>query len=438
MVATVVATVLAAAGWLLVAAAGAGAVEPGDYRVTDPPAGGQITGPIVFVATVDSGPLEQVEVVEMRLLRNGSRVGPVRAMDYAGGERNAGTSRWERGLNPLSSWTADGEAMPNGPYQVEIRVISQAPGQRETTNWAGHTVNVRVAPPATTVSARVVSREARTVEVSWEPVPLPDFRRYVVQRAPEQGGFTTVAELTSSNADSTVDVVPDHGTWRYRVQVVRASGNGGELSSTSAEQQIEVPEPAPPNPTNPGDTLPGEDDPDDGSGDDAGDDPDGGSGDDSGDGVPAPGDGDQDVPGTDEPGDDGQAGDEQADEDDDAAAGRQEFGVRRGRGTSPSIRSREVPAISTPDGGGESSAPPPEVDPGQQMFEEVLPYDQQPQDRQVTEVERELVDHGGTREGGTLAIYDRELMTEEVLQPVAAGLLLFVLAGHVLRFSRGL
>lgn len=402
---------LHACGALLLAlavllAVGAPAHAVTRYEITAPT--GTVTGPTTITAEVDGEPYEHIDAVELRLLRGDEAYGPVRSLTHTGGTRDPGdTTIWETGLDPMRSWAADDGPMHNGTYRFEIKVITSTPLGQDETPWQGRDVVIDVYPPATAVAAKVLDHDARSIEVSWDASPVPDFRRYVVQRAGE-ADWTDVATLTKASATRHVDVAPKAGTYRYRVMVVRASGGGGDSPSTSKERSVTVEEPDP---------ASGEPDPDDGAEDDepATDDPDGAGGDDD-----ASGDGGANA------GDDGEQ---------DAAASSG-FGRRAGSGAPPTAGGATVPSFETTDTA-DAPSPRPEVNsPGVDIFEEILPYDYDTEtEREVTELHTE-VRPGETIEGGTLSVHNRELALEQVLPPLAGGLLLFVAGGHVLRLRR--
>jgi hypothetical protein len=402
-----------AAGLLVVAGQPAHAVNA--HGIETPAAGEKVTSAITVVAFVDAHRFEQVESVQLRLLRGGTPVGAPRGMSHAGGERTDDRSRWTTSLDPMASWATDGRPMPNGTYSFQVRVTATNPAGEEMTRWDGHEAVLDVAPPSTGVSARVVDAATRSVEVSWDQATVPDFTRYTVQRRGDGEDWADIATMTTASTTRFVDVVPQPGHWAYRVIVARVGGSGGERTSTSGEYMITVD--GPPVPEAP-EAMPGEPGPDGGS--PSGENPEDGQDGERGDGDDASGEGD-------EAGGGGGTG-----------SGGSRFGQRPGTGRSPSIGSTTVPDVGAParPSGESPNTAPPRYGPGTDVFVEELPYDVDlPEEIEVTE-RQTIVEPGERIDGGTLSIYDRELQLEEVLPPLAGGLLLFVAAGHVLRLRR--
>lgn len=399
---------LLAGSWLLSAGAPAHAVER--WGVDSPDPGQRIGAVTTIKATAEANALQSVEAVQVRLLRDGAQVGPVRGLTHSAGPRSGGTSIWSTSLDPLRSWAADGRAMANGTYTFQVRVSWQGPRGAQQTGWSGHEAVIDADPPATTVSTRTIDTGAHSVEVSWTEVALPDFLRYVVQRASPDGSFADIATLGSSSTTTYLDAAPPPGSYRYRVQVVRDGAGGTERTSTSGERTAEVEEAGQPDPTSPisdeseepSEPEPSEPDPDPTPGPDPADQadeggsPDGGASDD---GTPRP---------------------------------------RRGSSGPVSTSGGGAPRSSgAPSTGTDASAQPPAVS-DMETFEEALPY---PDAEEETggehvpdddELEWGALD-GDPPDGGTLAVHDRELVLEQVLPPLAGGLLLFVVAGHMLR-----
>lgn len=304
--------------------------------------------------------------------------------------------------------------MPNGHYTVEAQAVSSVESvdfgdelHRES-DWRGHRITVDAPPPPTSVSAEVVDAEAGTVKVSWTASSVPDFRRYVVQRASAGGGFSDVHTAQDMAAASHTDTVGGDGEYRYRVRVVR-DGADGERTSMSDPAPVSVQ-------ASPDD----EETPDDDSGDPGED------------GVDA--EGPEDAGDSDEPG---------------------SPGVTSGSADSPqlSTRSEDAPSSeSQEETRAPRTAPDPDVGtdferPSGDVFEEELDYDTpEGQPPQAAEQEGEEGDReGGGRaiprgqasqpEGGRLTVLNgRELNSHEVLVPVAAGLVLALAGMHVRRF----
>ena len=226
--------------------------EPGLER---PTAGERVThdGAYPITGYIDAGPGEEIRGMEARLLLDGAMVGPVRAMDFVGstdigpGMRR---TRWTAPLDPIKSWD-NGAALGNGPYRIEVRATVAFQGvPREPTAWRGVDFIIDVDPPPTAVQAKVLDAEQRRVEVSWEPVLLPDFTRYVVQRKVGAGEWANYREVPSADQTRWADVVPSDGDYAYRVQTYRRGASGSERKSIwSAPATVNVSKPAPESPS---------------------------------------------------------------------------------------------------------------------------------------------------------------------------------------------
>jgi hypothetical protein len=406
------AALVLAAAMLLAAGQPAHAVNA--HGVESPQAGERVSGPVTITAFADTHQFERAESVQIRLMRGGAPVGPPRGMSHASGERTDARSRWTTPLDPMASWATDGRPMPNGTYAFQIRVTASNPAGEEVTRWNGHDVVLDVAPPPTTVSARVVDTSSRSVEVSWEQTRVPDFTRYTVQRRGDGEDWADITTMSTATTTRFVDVTPQPGTWLYRVVVARVGGTGGERTSTSGEQSAQVDGPAAPEAPVP---VPGEPPPDGTTPPDGSTPEEGGGGDEGG----AGGDGGDGASGEDGSGSDGSGG------------SGSRFGQRPGSIRAPSIGSNTVP--QAPPSSPSPNTAPPHPRTGTDVFEEELPYDVELEEREI--VERQTIVEPGERiEGGTLSIHNRELQLEEVLPPLAGGLLMFVVAGHVLRLRR--
>lgn len=229
------AVVLAAFALVLALAPPVLAVE--DQQVFAPRAGATLIGDTRIVASVTAGQGETVESVQARFLRGGAEVGRRFPLGFSQGQPHGGESTWATGFRPLASPALDGGAMANGTYTLQIRAITSA----ATTEWQGHDVVLDVVPPRTTVNASVVPEG---VDVSWAAVPLPDFRRYTVERAVGDAEFSELITFTGADRTAHRDAAPA-GTVRYRVVVGRAAADGGELTSFSDPVEVAVPAPAP-------------------------------------------------------------------------------------------------------------------------------------------------------------------------------------------------
>jgi hypothetical protein len=366
-----------------------------EHRLRSPQAGSTHTGePFHVIAQVDAD-VRPVAGVQVRVLRDGEPYGAPRAMELQDEAADTGpgsTSTWwvEEPLDPRAAWLLDGAAMHNGTYRVETRVTMHSLGGTEDTDWAGHDVVLDAPARAPAVRARVVDQATRTVEVTWDASTVPDFRRYVLQREGADG-WADVAAMTAPSEVRAVDVVPEPGAYRYRVVVVRASADGDDLPTTSEARSVTI-DPPPPQPSEPPPTETDERAGEDGDAGGAG--ADGDPADDAGTERPS---GPPSVPST-------------------------------GGSSAPSFRSEDTPTAPPTTGQVQGMHP--------DLFEETLPYEDV---AEMPEQVRERVTHvtpGEVVEGGTLSIHERELAIDQVLTPVAGGLLLFVVAGHVLRLRR--
>lgn len=398
-------------GWLLVSALPARAVT--EWGVEQPASGASVSEASYVRAYARSVSGEQVDGMRVRFrAEGGGQSGQVRDLSFASGQQDAGSERstWARPFDPLASGWHGGAPMPNGHYTVEAQAVSSVESvdfgeelHRES-DWRGHRITVDAPPPATSVSAQVANAESGAVQVGWSATSVPDFRRYVVQRASAGGGFTDVHTAQDAAAVSYTDTVDGDGEYRYRVRVVRA-GADGERASMSDPTAVSV-RAAPDEGQSPGG--------------------DGGDGQDTG-GPDAAGS--PDGPGS--------------------------PGATSGSADSPQLSTRsESPSTSGSQGDTRAprTAPDPEVGtdfepPSGDVFEENLDYDvPEGQRPQAAEQEGETGGSEGSRqsaprgqasepEGGRLTVLNgRELNSEEVLVPVAAGLVLTLGGMHVRRF----
>lgn len=375
--------------WLLVTAPPAGAVS--DFGIEAP--SGTVTGASAVAAFVEQNAAEanteRIAAVESRFLQAGAQAGSTQGLELVSQEvhRAGRTSHYRAALDPFASRWTGGRPMANGSYRLQVRVISQvgaAPAQ--TSEWRERQVVLEVPPPQTTAAAKLVDPARRTIEVSWRPVgaDLPDFVRYVVERSVNGGRWSEVRRITAASAGSDVDTVDD-GEYRYRVTVVRSSGSGGELSSppSAPSTALRVGD-APGQPGEPGAS-----------------------------------------PGPDAAGGPGGAGGPDAPPD--------RIGIRRGAGgprlgpgagAPPRI---DVPGAPAPVTAPSAAAPAP----GDDAFQRTLPYG----DVGGPAVGQDVAAGESGLEGdGTLTIFNRQLVTRDVVVPVAAGLVLVLLGMHIRRF----
>jgi len=246
-----VGALLLALAWTVAAARPAAAVAA--LQIASPREGAVVTGPTALTVTVDTDLVETAEAVDARLTRGGSQVGGVQPLRYAGGEVTGGRSSWVSSIDPLASWAAGGNALPNGTYRLEVRARSDA----ETTGWTGQPLVVDAAPPPTSAA---VALDGQAVRITWQPVNVPDLLRYTVERGVGQDAFEPLTTLEGGGATAATDAQPPAGsTARYRIVAARAGAGGGERTSTSAPEAVDVPaaEPSPaPTPSAPA-TAPG-------------------------------------------------------------------------------------------------------------------------------------------------------------------------------------
>jgi hypothetical protein len=381
---------LLALGWVVAAAVAAEAAVV-RYGFESPSDGAQVEQTTTIGAYVDHGPPGEADRVEVRFLRGGAVAGTAHALqrtddgDTGGGRR----TRFASSFDPMASAWHGGGVAANGRYILELRVRERyTDAQERWTPWtAGPQITVNAPPPATRATAHLADPEARTIEVGWETVgtKLPDFTRYVVQRAAGGNEFSEVFVSLDASEGSFTDVVPEDGTYRYRVTVHRLGGDGGERASAPAD--------SPAVDTQAGDGPQAEE-------------------------TSRPRDASE------EPGADGG---------DDRLRDRSSGSISPSSGSSGSLPSSIRPrGTDTPEAAGPGVGP-------SSVFEGTLDYGEIPEDER-TITERRLVAAGedayGPSSGGMLNIMERELAPEQILVPVAAGLV-FTLAGlHVRRFLR--
>lgn len=421
------AAALVAAATLLAPLRVATAVD--DYWVAQPGAGATIAGATTIRANVTTNSVEEVTRVDVAFLRAGVPYGSPGTLDHRDGPRTGGTSQWGGSLDPLKAWVDGGKPMHNGAYRVQVRVHTSVQGvAQEPTPWQGHEVVFDVAPPSTTATAAVVNEDARTVQVQWQQTAVPDFTRYVIERARDGGAFAPIQEVPSASVTRITDTLPADGRYAYRVTVFRAGGRGGQRSSAPSESSaITVgtadptprptpsPAPAPSNAPAPGATSgPG--------------------------GGPAPAPGDPPAPGPAPGGVAGNPGEQPSERPSGSSTSPGPLLRRGGSGMGTNSRSATPPRLA------EADAPQPQAAPqagtGDDVFRRNLYGSDTHNTRTVTE--RHVVQVPGT--GGydtrvrtqerTITVFDREFERREVLPVAALGLLLITLAAHLGRFVR--
>lgn len=225
---------------LVMAAAPAAAVM--NWGVTSPAAEALVDGPLNLAVFVEAAEGEQVKGVAIRFLRDGWPFGEGGVLAHRAGSVSAGRSKWGSRMNPSASWVLDGQAMPNGVYDVQTRAKVLTSTGEQWTEWRGHAILLQVPPPATRVAVR--STANGQVEVDWRQSQLPDFVRYDVERSADGTSWAVVAS-TSSPDDTHILDAPPPGEWQYRIRVVRWDGQGGQLATASAPVTIDRRRPTP-------------------------------------------------------------------------------------------------------------------------------------------------------------------------------------------------
>lgn len=240
---------LLGAAWLLVAALPAAAA--GEPAMEQPSHGERITGadPYRVIAYIDAAAGEEVRGMDIRLVDGGQQVGAARALDFmevveAGpGMRR---TRWNGAID-LFDWD-EGEPLRNGTYRVEVRAQLAFQGvPRDPTEWRGVEVVIDADAPVTQVTTKVLDAAQRKVEVAWDPVPMGDFKHYVVQRRLNGGGWLDYKVVPLMDKTRWADSVPTDGEYGYRVQTVRRGSDGSSerKSAWSAPSSVQVRKPAP-------------------------------------------------------------------------------------------------------------------------------------------------------------------------------------------------
>lgn len=365
----------------------AGAAEVG---VTAPAADARIDGTFDVRVRVQPDEGEIIQQVEATL------TGPTeRVVDLVQDPDPAadGSQTWAGRIDPTAGGTPPEEALSNGPYRIAVRAVPLVGDPGEAAVVA---VQLVVPPPPRVLTAIPGEADATAVELSWDPVSLPDFVAYRIERRPHDvdGPWTVVHDLPDERADRVVDAVGEPGAYRYRLLVVREDGAGGELAATSQPQGVRA------DPADPGTFLvPPE---------------------------PAPRPSATPTPTT-EP--DGAAGVPPAPTAAPTAAPppRINAPVTVGPPAPPAPPAPVAPPLS----------PPPAVVPFDDgVFEDLLPFEATESERIVVDTDTTFLD-GAVREGGTLAVLTEEPQDRGVVTAGAVGLLLVVIGAHVRRFLAG-
>lgn len=455
-----------------------------EVRLAQPSAGARVIQATQVSVQVESGLLEEVEWVEARLVRNGETVGQPSRLTYQDGDRSGGTSTWTTTWDPAGGWMGSGGQLANGAYRLQARARSTGLASGEATQWQGNGVTVSL-PPASPGLEAQASEDGQAVTLRWSEARAPDFAFYRLERAPSGGSFSAVTQITQRQDTAHVDEPGSPGTWRYRLTAARQDGAGGYNTATAGPVSVElaVPESTPtPTPTP---TSSSELSVDDGASE--------GQGDGSGDQGAGAGDGQGSGSGGDGAGDGQGAG--SGDGQGSGAAGTGDTGGGSPGGTGddtgsgltgfsgggeappapaesqvPDLQQQQAPEPQQP----ESQAPEPQ-EPATQAptdsatFSRQLPFELDEDAGQgrdagaasatpgAAEGQARSTPGGVTDPGATgraagddevattagtdpavLTVGGRRVLLERVLPPIAGGLLLFVVAGHLLRLRRRL
>jgi len=481
------ATLVALLGLVVMVAAAPASQAIVELRLTQPGSDARVTQATRVRVEVDSRLLEEVEWVEARLLDEGQPVGEPARLSHQGGDRKGGTSTWATPWDPSRGWMGAGAPLRNGAYRLQARASSSGVATGGPTAWQGHEVTVSLPPSAPVLQAEPADEQS--VTTTWSQANAPDFAFYRLERAREGGSFTVVTQIPQRQDTAHRDEPGSSGTWRYRLTAARRDGAGGHTTAVSEPVSVQLsgsePTPGPTPTASPGpDSTDSTLEPDgqgDGGGDagggNAGDGADGESADDEGAGGEGAGgqeagDSDQAAQGTPD-----QAAGEGTQAGDGAGASGSAPGFSGGREPPPEPEQNPVPELA--------EGQPPQPEPPQPESREPAPPQPSPQEpaRQTPSdsatFSRELsyegqegshprgvasseptpaapAEQGRATPGGVanpeggdqevaqaagtnpavITVGGRDVSLERVLPPVAGGLLLFVVAGHLLRLGR--
>ncbi len=393
-----------------------------DQRVEEPAASATIDDTFVVAAIVRPDGDRAIARVEARLSGPSSLLVELDPIDRSAD----GGQRWAATVDPL----VPDRTLANGSYRVEIRSVSDDGAEQE---WVGHDIAVAVPPARPTLSAAPLSSSARQVRLTWDPVRLPDFLGYRIERRPHAAGgaWTTAHQVTQAGTGAVVDTVPAEGEYRYRLAVLRRSGADQAAGDESAVDEGATQELQATSPTigvrattaDPGVFTP----PAEGPAPPAAGDPDPGSGD-----PPAPVAGAGPIIRADTP-DPVEAPAPQP------VAPGQPAGQAAAVGQPtpvPEPAQAVVPEPEPQDPPTEAPATPQAPDLGETVFEYRLPFAETASELTLTESETAFID-GSLTPGGTLAVYTEQThdQTHDVLTATAGGLVIVLLSAHVLRFA---
>ncbi len=373
--------------WPVLVPAPASALDA--VQVQQPPTDAVITGPVAVQVRIDAAEGEFVDDVIATF------PGPPAvevALERQGPPELDGTQVWRAEVDPL----AEGAVIANGAQDLTIQPVLAAGDQPEPTI---RPVTVAVRYVGELVAAPT-GEDPLVVALSWDPVELPDFLAYRIdRRADDADGFwEPLQRIEDVEVRDTTDELDEPGRYRYRLVVVRSDGADGEVLGYSPTRGVQAdpdepgtfdPDPEPsPTPTPPEPTPTPTAEPGTGSG--------GGGG----------------------------------------PLGRPGGGQPEPAPT-PTPTSRQTPQVSVrpPPAPAPAPAPPrPSVVPlDDGVFEPLLPIDDTETELVFGETESAFLE-GEVRPGGTVAVLTEQAPDRTVYVAAAGGLLLVVLAGHVRRW----
>lgn len=362
-------------------------------QVTSPTPGSVVDGPLTVRVRIDAGDGELIDDVTATFTGPPAVSVP---LQREGPVELDGTQVWSADVDPLQQ----GAVIANGVQQLRIQPRLAAGEDPDPTSVEA-TVAVRYVGE---LVAAPTGEDPLVVALSWEPVELPDFLAYRIDRRTDDddGYWEVVERLEDAQARDTTDELAEAGSYRYRLVVVRSDGADGEVLGYSPTRGVRAdpedpgtfdppPEPSP-SPTPP---------------------------------VPTP---------TPTPTDDGAGGD--------GSGGGGPLG-RPGGGQpdpdpTPTPTPRATPQVTVRPPPAPAPAPDPPRGPSvvpldDGVFQPLLPITETETELTFGETETALVP-GEVRPGGTVAVLTEEAPDRTVFVAAASGLLLVVVAGHVRRF----
>ena len=357
------------------------------FRLAAPAAGTSLEGTFTIEVVVDPSDGEIIEGVEAQLAGPTNRVFQLNRVDGPGLD---GEQRWALQVDPLGQ-----QPMHNGRHRLVVRPV---PAAGEPPAFQGHDVVLAV-PFQGELVAAPTGEDATVVALTWDPVDLPDFLAYRIQRRPDtdSGLWRTVARFDDPSVRDTNDEVDDPGAYLYRLVVVRSDGDDGEVVGFSPSRGVRA------DPADPG-TFDPPSEPDDRPSVE-----------------PTP---------TSQPGGPiGRPGNDDVAQD----PGPAETGTATVTPEPSTPRPVTVPA---PAPAPPAPAPPAVVPLDDGVFEPLLPIGPTETELELTETETALLD-GSVRPGGSEAILttdEEEGRRRQLVLASATGLLLVVVAGHLRRY----